>query len=277
MTASGLAQLLEESGLGDAAVHVRSLDADCGWSVDDGRWRYPASMIKVPLAVAAAAAVEEGRLAWDAAVRVETGDMTTNDAPSPLGPSVSVSLREAVTLALQRSDNVATNVLIDVLDRDRATASLHALGFRDTYVRRKLSGSLPLIDDPAATGRNSFPACEAAALFAAIARDEVPAAPLLRDILAVSWWDVKLSRGLQPSDRFAHKTGDTDEVTHDGGILTLAGGARWVLVVYTALPSSEEHHLRFGTFMRALRPHLDTPREGAASLRSAGDTLPVKE
>jgi len=41
-------------------------------------------------------------------------------------------------------------------------------------------------------------------------------------------------------DAFAHKTGDTDEVSHDAGILTLAGGSRWVVVVYTGLPSSDD-------------------------------------
>jgi beta-lactamase class A len=84
----------------------------------------------------------------------------------------------------------------------------------------------------------------------------VPAAAALRRILATSWWDVKLSRGLEPGDAFAHKTGDTDEVAHDGGILTLPGGARWILVVYTDSPSSDEHDARFGAFMRALRPYL---------------------
>jgi beta-lactamase class A len=79
-------------------------------------------------------------------------------------------------------------------------------------------------------------------------------------MLATSWWDVKLSRGLAPGDVFAHKTGDTDEVSHDGGILTPADdSSRWIVVVYTELPSSEENDLRFGAFMRALRPHLVAP------------------
>ena len=104
--------------------------------------------------------------------------------------------------------------------------------------------------------------------FAAIADDRVPEAAALRRILATSWWDVKLSRGLEPGDAFAHKTGDTDEVAHDGGILTLPGGARWVVVVYTELPSSDEHDARFGAFMRALRPYLLALRRSA---RRAGE------
>jgi beta-lactamase class A len=78
----------------------------------------------------------------------------------------------------------------------------------------------------------------------------------LRAVLATSWWDVKLSRGLAAGDAFAHKTGDTDEVSHDGGMLALDDGSRWIVVVYTELPSSEENDQRFGAFMRALRPFL---------------------
>ena len=146
--------------------------------------------------------------------------------------------------------------LVAEVRRDVATATIHRLGFPGTAFRRKLSGADPLIDDPEATGRNAFPAAEAAAAFARLARDDVPGAGKLRTILATSWWDVKLSRGLAPGDAFAHKTGDTSQVSHDGGILTLEDGSRWIVVVYTELPSGEENDERFGAFMRALRPFL---------------------
>jgi beta-lactamase class A len=217
-------------------------------------------MIKVPLAVAAAGAVADGRLRWDALVTVHARNATHNDAPSPIVPGYAATVEELVTSMLQRSDNVATNQLFDVLGRERATADVHALGFPNVFFRRKLSGALPLIDDPEATGVNALSARDAAGLFAAIALDRVPEASLLRRILATSWWDDKLPRGLEPGDAFAHKTGDTDAVSHDGGILTLAeDSSRWVVVVYTELPTSEENDLRFGAFMRALRPRLIAP------------------
>ncbi len=257
MTAPDLARLAAEAGLGRAQIHVRSLAPDGpAWAADDGRWLYPASLIKLPLAVAVGAAVAGGRLGWDAPAVVEAANLTANDAPSPLVAGYRSTVRELVGLMLQRSDNVATNVLYDLLGRERATADVHALGYAATFFRRKLSGALPLIDDPAAAGRNSHPAREAAAVLAALAADRLPEAAVLRAILADSWWDVKLSRGLEPGDRFAHKTGDTDEVAHDAGILSLAGAGHWVLAVYTELPSSDANDLRFGAFMRRLRPVL---------------------
>ena len=261
-----LGRLAAAAGLGGAHVHVRSLaPGGPGWQADDEREIYPASLIKVPLAVAVGVAIDQGRLAWADAVTVDERNATFNDAPSPMAPGYATTVEELVTFMLQRSDNVATNQLYDVLERERATADVRALGLTGTAFRRKLTGRLPLIDDPQATGRNAFPAREAADLFAAIAGDAVPQAALLRRILATSWWDVKLSRGLEPGDAFAHKTGDTDEGSHDAGILTI-GGARWVLVVYTELPSSDANDARFGAFMRALRPYLAGPRrvEGVA-------------
>ena len=260
-----LALLAEQTGLGAARIHVHPLvSAGQGWSRDDHRYVYPASMIKLPLAVAAAVAIAEGRLTWQTRMTVDARNATVNDAPSPIVPGYATTVLELTTFMLQRSDNVATNQLFDVLGRERATSDIQSLGFPETFFRRKLSGSEPLIDDPEATGRNAFPAAEAVRLLAAIADDRVPEAAVLRAILATSWWDVKLSRGLGAGDTFAHKTGDTDEVSHDAGILTLDGSSRWVLVVYTELPSCEENDLRFGAFMRALRPYLRAAGPGDA-------------
>jgi beta-lactamase class A len=233
-------------------------------------------MIKLPLAVAAGQAIRKGRLAWSSATGVEEANMTANDAASPLVPGYRARIDELVTLMLQRSDNVATNVLFDVLGRERATTDLHALGFRATHFRRKLSGAEPLIVDPQATGRNSFPAREAAALVTALAAGALPEAKTLRTILAGSVWNEKLSRGLGPGDAFAHKTGDTDDVAHDGGILRLAGGGSWTIVVYTDRPSGEATDHSFGVFMEALRPLLveaSDAREGAHTASANGAVL----
>jgi len=245
----------DQAGLAGSVVHLRRVG---GASIarDDGRWIYPASMIKTPLAVAVAAAAHTGRLHWDEPVDVVAANLTPNDAPSPLCAGYTSNPAELVDLMLSRSDNVATNVLIDLIGRAQASADLASLGFTQTAVHRKLSGALPLIDDPAATGRNTHSARDAADLFERIARDDVPGAQRIAGALGKQYWNTKLSRGLRANDRFAHKTGDTDEVSHDGGILTLESGARYVLVVYSELASNEDHDRCFEAFMRTLRSNL---------------------
>jgi beta-lactamase class A len=250
--------LLGWAGLRDPAFLLRSLDAQAPIEVevDADRALYPASMIKTPLAAAVLAAAAAGELDLSATALVEGRNMTANDLPSPLVPGYRAGVAELVDFMITQSDNVATNVLIDVIGRGRATALLRELGFPATAIRRKLSGSDPLIDDPEATGRNTHPAREAAALFEALAQDAFPFARSLRGPLERQRWNTKLSAGLEPGDRFAHKTGDTSEVSHDGGILTTAGGRRFVVVLYTGMPSSDDVDARFATFMRGLRPYL---------------------
>jgi hypothetical protein len=78
------------------------------------------------------------------------------------------------------------------------------------------------------------------------------------DALLAQRWNDKLSRGWRPGDVFAHKTGETDEVSHDGGILTLPGGRRFVIVVYTEMGSSPAADGRLGEFAKRLRPLLES-------------------
>ncbi len=140
--------------------------------------------------------------------------MTANDDDSPLIPGYKATVGELIRLAVERSDNVATNELFDLVGRERATRlAVDRLGCSATRFSRKLSGSEPLIADPGWDGehRNAHPASDAAALFAQIALGAFPGADFLHDCLLRQFWNDKLSRGLLPGDRFAHKTGDTDE------------------------------------------------------------------
>jgi beta-lactamase class A len=248
-----------DAGISDPSVVLEPLEGTAGprATLDPDAARYPASMIKVPIAAALALAYAEGRHAPNDRIRVEAGCVTTNDAPSPFVLGYEGTLDEAAGAMLSASDNVATNVLIDVLGRAWiGNVCRERLGLAGTAVRRKLSGSLPLIDDPEATGRNAHPAADAATLFSAIARDREGRFGWIFDALAAQVWNDKIPAGLWPGDRFAHKTGDTDDASHDGGILTLADGRAYVLVVYSSLPSTPESDARIAHFTRTLRAAL---------------------
>jgi beta-lactamase class A len=252
-----LANLASEAGLLDASIVLGFLGSSTAWStLDSKRAIYPASMIKVPLAATCLLEVAGGRFTPADRVEISSSNMTANDAASPLIPGYHATVEELVRLAIERSDNVATNELLDLVGRARATElAVERLGLTNTRFSRKLSGSEPLIEDPQWDGvhRNAHPAGDAATLFVQIDGGDFAGASLLRDCLARQHWNDKLSAGLEFADRFAHKTGDTDEVTHDGGILATGEGRRYVLVVYTAMPSSPENNALFGPFMRTLR------------------------
>ena len=228
-------------------------------SVQPDHYFYPASMIKTPLALAAFELVQEHVLNLDETFQVTQANMTANDKDSPLVPGYVAPLHQLIELMLTISDNVATNVLFDALGRERATQIVQQqFGLTNTAFHRKLSGSDPLIVDPGwdKVHRNSHSAGDAAKLFELIARDEVPFARLFRSILERQQWNNKLPAGLYPGDRFAHKTGDTGEVTHDGGILDTQEGASYVLVVYAGMVSNDTNNAKFGPFMSAIRSEL---------------------
>ncbi len=251
-------ELAHAAGLGDASIAVRSL---CGGGCaqwDAMRNIYPASMIKTPIAIVLAREVQAGQRRLEDEVIVEPANVTPNDGPSPIVAGYRASLGELARLMIARSDNVATNVLIDVLDRERLTSTCRAMGLERTAVRRKLSGASPLLDDPQATGRNTHPAGDAARAFASIAAEDGAGLAWVYGALRAQIWNDKLSRGWDPADVFAHKTGDTDDTSHDGGILTLPDGRRFVVVVYTEVKSTPRHDAAFADFARALRATLTT-------------------
>lgn len=249
-----------EAGLDALSFVFKRLDRDENpIEIEPRRALYPASMLKTPLAVAVYSLVQAGELHPTDTFEVTQANMTANDKPSPLVPGYRSPLGELIELMITRSDNVATNMLYDIAGRERATEIVQReFGLKGTAFRRKLSGSLPLIHDPEwdGTHRNTHPASDAAALYELIARDRVPFARALRETLDRQEWNNKLSGGLASGDRFAHKTGDTDEVTHDGGILYTQEGGSYVIVVYTGLESSDENNARFAPFMRALRAQM---------------------
>jgi beta-lactamase class A len=261
VTRESLRTLAAAAGLDDTSIVLYPVGSP-SWdeaALDADRSLYPASMIKTPLVAAAMDDVDRERLTLRDRVEVTQANMTHNDAPSPLVPGYWATLEELCDLAISRSDNVATNMLFDVVGRERAGAIVRdRYGLSNTAFHRKLSGSDPLISDPGWDGvhRNSHPASDAARLFESIAMDRVPHADLIRASLARQVWNDKLSRGLRPGDRFVHKTGDTDDVTHDGGILLTEAGRSYVVVVYTGMSSTDVNNARFGTFMKRLREML---------------------
>lgn len=257
VTATSVTEAASAAGLRAFSIVVKGV----GLPVWDGirihaeRDLYPASMMKTPLVAAALADVADGRLHLDDQVEVHSANMTHNDAPSPLVPGYWARLQDVCELAISRSDNVATNMLFDLVGRDRATQiARERFGLMQTAFYRKLSGSDPLIDDPGWDGvhRNEHSASDAAHLFELIALDRVPHADLLRGALSNQYWNDKLTKGLPTGDTFAHKTGDTDDVTHDGGILATRDGRSTIVVVYTGMPSTDDNNARFAPLMRAI-------------------------
>lgn len=211
-----------------------------------GAWRegsnvYPASVIKVPIMAEAFRQFQTGSIRPDDTVMVAESNQTTTWGVSPFTAGAAATVAELVDRMITHSDNVATNQLMDLLHRERVTASMHELGLPTFFLGRKLSGSEPLIKDPGMTGRNCLPPNEVAALLALIAMERVPGAAAQREIMSRCVHSDKLAQSLRRGDVFMHKTGETSEQSHDAGILETADGKRYIVVLYTTPPPKPDH------------------------------------
>jgi len=101
-------------------VGVTALNLDTGESVSlNGGQRFPmASMVKVPLAVAAMKLVDEGKLHLDQMVALEPSHMCPGHGviASHLSiPGVSLSLKNLIELSLTISDNTAADAMLQAI------------------------------------------------------------------------------------------------------------------------------------------------------------------
>jgi beta-lactamase class A len=261
LDALGVAKAAERLGLGSHAIIVRSLDSAFPCVTLRGKLLLnPASMIKVPLALAALTLVERAELRLDERYLVAESNITENHPSSPLQVGYRARLDELISLAISISDNVATNMLFDILDRKRASNIVQCrYRLANTAFHRKLSGALPLIKDSGWDGKhlNAHPPSDCAQVLEMIARAQVPRAAFLMDALHRQTINNLLSPGLRDGDTFWHKTGGTEEVSHDGGILRTESGRQYVIVLYTTLPANlASTYDKFTAFMTALRSYL---------------------
>lgn len=214
-------------------AHVIDLDRMCCGSYRADANIYPASVIKIAVMAEAYHQYAASALMPDRAVTIGSANLTETAEQTPFVPGYVATVQEMVELMITRSDNIATNQMLDVLRRENVTAYMRECGLATFLMGRKVSGSEPLVADAETVGRNRLPPEEAGLLLALIALDMMPGAAEQRAILERCVHDKKLPPGLSPGDRFMHKTGETDEQSHDAGILVTAQGRRYVIVLYT--------------------------------------------
>lgn len=204
---------------------------------------HAASTMKVPVMIEYFRAIDEGRLARDATLRLGTEFKSIVDGSTySLGPGVDsdssvldrvgqdVPLLWLVERMIVRSSNLATNALIELLDAKRVQATAHALGATSMKVLRG-------VEDTKAFQQglnNQASPRDLAVLMHAIASGRAASAwstQSMLDILTRQEFNDEIPAGLPPGTRVAHKTGWITGVLHDAAIVFPDGGLPYVLVV----------------------------------------------
>ena len=205
---------------GDVGFYYRPLNGARAWTHNPDLPLVAASVIKIPIMVAAFMEANAGRLDFDATVSIRPEmKMPSCGALTYLHDGLEVTVRDLVTLMIILSDNTATNILIDMLTPERVNQAMESLDIQGICLRRRLF-------EPELSARgiqNTVTARGIGAILERMATNDLLGADAdkaMTHILLDQRLNGKMpfylhDRGI----RCAHKTGEDDNITHDVGIV----------------------------------------------------------
>ncbi len=177
-----LAVVARESGLSDqASIGICHLSRECVHLRGDVPPVSPASLIKLPIAVALMQKVEKEKISLNKELFVDPGNFTEDSSTKILSPK-NYPLQLLLEEMIDRSSNTATNQLIDYLGSDYINQFLENRGYQVTRVNFKLMGEKIMPANPG-SGPNRVTANELTEMMVQIYNGETPGAKLLIETL----------------------------------------------------------------------------------------------
>jgi beta-lactamase class A len=263
---------LRNSFPGEMAIYMKHLPSGQTLAFDADRVYETFSVIKVPIMVEVLRRVEAGEFRLSDRIELKSSDARwPSGVLYALDPGLQPTIKDLLTLMIIISDNSATDILADKVDRANITRTMRSLGLQQTtiefsdldYDRVWLGFLEPRFRQESAEGVMKFPfgkysgaqvreafrkaiyesdiyfghstAREMGILFEKMARKELvsaAASQLMIDILQKQQVDDRFPRYLRDVE-IAHKTGDGQPfIANDAGILWVKGQPI-VLVVFT--------------------------------------------
>ena len=242
---AALRERIAESPAGSVGLVAIDIATGLRIEINARESMHAASTMKVPVMVEVFRQAAAGHFALDDSIPViDTFRSIAADTTYSLGPDADsdstlyrrvggkASIRELVGLMITRSSNLATNILIQLVDAGSVMKTLDRMGAPGMVVRRGVE------DGPAfrAGLNNSTTAEGLATVLEAIERCTVNR-PVdcheMVDILAAQEFNDAIPAGLPAATRVAHKTGWIRGIDHDGAIIYPPGREPFVLVVLT--------------------------------------------
>ena len=181
-----------------------------------------ASTIKVPVMAYIMWAAEHGEIRLDDTVRLDLSlpkfyQEEGSGILTHLSSSLSLNIRDLVTLMIVTSDNIATNVLIDIVGFSSVNHFLEQLGMRITRVTDYIEDFEAL----RASDRNPSTPREMAYLLKLMYQGKLPESSLMVEILKKQFFASRLPLFISDDENLtiAHKTGTLDGIVHDVGLV----------------------------------------------------------
>lgn len=210
-------QGLCENADADISVLWRETGADADeFAFEPEKIMSSASMIKIPIMLAALNEVQSGWLSLKQKIVVSTREIT-GDSSVFDGKARDASLEELITWMIITSDNTAANVLIGLLEMDTINRYCGSLGAKNTVLKRKM-----LDFDAAAKGLDNLTtARDVCLMYFLLDAKKILTPELCKtaiEILKKQRRNSCLPRYIWEDVEIAHKTGGLDYLTHDAGI-----------------------------------------------------------
>ncbi|MCL4561068.1 MAG: class A beta-lactamase-related serine hydrolase [Chloroflexi bacterium] len=236
---------IAQTSAGTIAVALHDLSTGAETLVNAGISFNPASTIKVAVMMEVFRQAEDGQFSLDDLIPVKNSfaslveglpfALKREDDSEPNLYDLDgqeVSIRSLVEKMIIHSSNLATNLLVERVGADQITAYAKDLGAVDVCLRRGL------FDDRAiALGwNNRANARGLMRLLIRLARGEVVSSGASKEMIEImerQEFNEGIPAGLPSGIPVAHKTGWTDDVYHDAGIIYPPGQLPYVMVVMT--------------------------------------------
>ena len=250
---SDLIPLLEAFS-GEVSVAFGRLDRPETYTYHATETMPSASLIKLPILLAALERVARGELNLDERVPLQTGDQVGGTGVlKALQPGLEPTLRDLLTLMVIVSDNTATNMVIGRVGQGTVNTFCQQHGFSDTALVGKLQLPESKQNEAQRRGeRNRTCAADTLGLLMGLVRGDLlppPETVLALSVLKQQQLTEALARYL-PTDpdldapyvEVASKSGCLRGVWHDAGVVFRDGNPLYALVVMTRGSADERFH-----------------------------------
>jgi len=213
-TDAGLSNILREAGLPGGVVggYVRNLTTGAGAGLSADR-RFPAaSLSKLPVMVEVFKQQRLRRFSWDDQLSVSRDQWTDGSRVLQARVGESLRIKELLRLMIVESDNIAANMLLDLVGVTNVNQTIDAMGLHNTRVIDRLKET----NLPSTTPEDMGRLLEIIATGRLVdAQTSEEAVRLLERNQAQTW----LADGLPWWGKLAHKWGDLPNARHDAGTI----------------------------------------------------------
>lgn len=221
-----LEKIAEKTG-GSWGIVIEDLDTNEKWEWNADETFYAASVIKVPIMVAAYAAFEKKTFSLSDTMTLKREDLVGGSGVlQHISPGTSLTIYDLIVLMIIQSDNTATNMLIDLLGVEMIQETMSHFGWIKSKCFNKLM-TIPVERE----GSNIITAGEMSIMLKQMVTGQLISTHACEEMIAImKKQQIRESLpgklpsaeadliGGQPTWQLANKTGNITKVRHDIGI-----------------------------------------------------------